>query len=24
VVNPSLPDRLFQFTPPAGAQVIRR
>jgi outer membrane lipoprotein carrier protein len=24
VVNPSLPDRLFQFTPPAGAQVIQR
>jgi outer membrane lipoprotein carrier protein len=24
VVNPSLPDRLFQFTPPAGAQVITR
>jgi outer membrane lipoprotein carrier protein len=23
-VNPSLPDRLFQFTPPAGAQVIQR
>jgi outer membrane lipoprotein carrier protein len=24
VMNPSLPDRLFQFTPPAGAQVIQR
>jgi outer membrane lipoprotein carrier protein len=24
VANPSLPDRLFQFTPPAGAQVIQR
>jgi outer membrane lipoprotein carrier protein len=24
VVNPSLPDRLFQFTPPQGAQVIQR
>jgi outer membrane lipoprotein carrier protein len=24
VVNPSLPDRLFEFTPPAGAQVIQR
>ncbi len=24
VVNPSLPDRLFSFTPPEGAQVIRR
>jgi outer membrane lipoprotein carrier protein len=23
-VNPSLPDRLFEFTPPAGAQVIQR
>jgi outer membrane lipoprotein carrier protein len=23
-VNPTLPDRLFQFTPPAGAQVIQR
>jgi outer membrane lipoprotein carrier protein len=22
--NPSLPDRLFQFTPPPGAQVIQR
>ncbi len=24
VINPSLPDRLFQFSPPAGAQVIER
>jgi outer membrane lipoprotein carrier protein len=24
VVNPSLPDRLFEFTPPAGAQIIQR
>lgn len=24
VVNPSLPDGLFRFTPPAGAQVIER
>jgi outer membrane lipoprotein carrier protein len=24
VINPSLPDRLFQFTPPEGAQVIQR
>jgi outer membrane lipoprotein carrier protein len=24
VINPSLPDHLFQFTPPAGAQVIQR
>lgn len=23
-VNPSLPDRLFEFTPPPGAQVIQR
>lgn len=24
VVNPSLPDRLFEFTPPPGTQVIQR
>jgi outer membrane lipoprotein carrier protein len=23
-INPTLPDRLFQFTPPEGAQVIQR
>jgi outer membrane lipoprotein-sorting protein len=24
VVNPTLPDRLFQFTPPPGAVVVDR
>jgi outer membrane lipoprotein-sorting protein len=24
VVNPTLPDEIFKFTPPAGARVVER